>query len=83
MNVKQHVTEVVRTMPDDVTLDEVIYWVGVMDMVGGGVPSQEASYFEMFTDLQQDMAAYFRKKKSERTLRSAVKSKKARSVGAA
>lgn len=83
MNLKRHVTDVVLTMPDDVTLDEVVYWVGVMEMLGADVPSQKELYSQLFTDLQRDMADYFSTKKSERSRRPATKSKKRRSVDAA
>jgi hypothetical protein len=83
MTVKEYVTNMVRKMPDDVTIEEIVRWVTVLDMLGFGKPGQEELCRNLSAELEKDFEEYFKKSVGERKRPSLKKARKKRAVGAA
>jgi hypothetical protein len=59
MTAKMEALALLDMAPDDVTLDEVIYWVQVMCMVGGGLSEDMPGAEDVSPGLRRDIKRYF------------------------
>jgi hypothetical protein len=64
MSAKKEILALLDMAPDDVTLDEVIYWVQVMYMVRGSVTEKLNGRNDISSDLRKDVKSYFAKRQS-------------------
>jgi hypothetical protein len=69
MSPKNEILALLDAAPDDVTLDEVIYWVQMMYMVGGSVAGEVNGSNDISCDLRKDLKQYFANAKTRRRVR--------------